>query len=109
MKFHRRSTESKKTGSWGIGVLAGKALHNLAEVSGIINPVLRAKDITDCRAGFIADPFGFLRGGHWYLFFEVFDIDSRRGVIGLASSSDGLHWQYEKIILREPFHLSYPQ
>jgi hypothetical protein len=31
-----------------------------------------------------------------------------RGVIGLATSTDGQRWHYERIVLDESFHLSYP-
>ena len=46
--------------------------------------------------------------GRWYLFFEVLNQDSDRGEIGLALSDDGIHWEYSRIVLVEPFHLSYP-
>jgi hypothetical protein len=42
------------------------------------------------------------------MFFEVYNRERLRGEIGLATSNDAIHWQYERIILREPFHLSYP-
>jgi hypothetical protein len=44
----------------------------------------------------------------WYMFFEVLNAKSRKGEIALARSDDGFSWKYEQIILREPFHLSYP-
>lgn len=46
--------------------------------------------------------------GRWYMFFEVMNQDSDRGEIGLSLSEDGFHWEYSQIVLREPFHLSYP-
>jgi hypothetical protein len=74
-----------------------------------VNPVLRACDVTDAEAEFVADPFLLWREGLWYMYFEVLLRESRRGVIGFASSKDGLAWQYERIALDEPFHLSYAQ
>jgi hypothetical protein len=47
-------------------------------------------------------------GDTWYMFFEVMNSLSRQGDIGCALSQDGLHWKYQKIVLDEPFHLSYP-
>ncbi len=44
----------------------------------------------------------------WWMFFEVFNGATARGEIGLASSRDGLVWEYGGLVLREPFHLSYP-
>ena len=41
--------------------------------------------------------------GRWYLFFEVMNQDSDRGEIGLALSDDGIHWEYSRIVLVEPF------
>src|SRR5262249_25037805 len=38
----------------------------------------------------------------------VMDWKTDRGVIGLATSRDGRKWTYQKVVLAEPFHLSYP-
>jgi hypothetical protein len=38
----------------------------------------------------------------------VLNRQSGRGEIGLATSNDGLRWSYQRIILAEPFHMSYP-
>jgi hypothetical protein len=70
------------------------------------NPVLTAADVTDTPARFVADPFLIRDQEKFYLFFEVLGVD--RGVIGLATSADGLRWRYERVVLEEPFHLSYP-
>ena len=34
--------------------------------------------------------------------------DTNNGEIGLATSLDGLHWNYEQIVLYETWHMSYP-
>lgn len=70
------------------------------------NPVLTAADVTDMPARFVADPFLIQERDTFYLFFEVLGVD--RGAIGLATSADGRRWRYERIVLEEPFHLSYP-
>ncbi|MEH7226820.1 hypothetical protein V7112_23775, partial [Bacillus sp. JJ1566] len=31
-----------------------------------------------------------------------------KGIIGLAISEDGQNWKYDKVVLKEEFHLSYP-
>jgi hypothetical protein len=72
------------------------------------NPVLTAADVTDIPADFIADPFMLKTNGLWYLFFEVLHAKRNKGEIGFATSQDGFQWQYQHIILREDFHLSYP-
>ena len=42
------------------------------------------------------------------MFFEVMNSQVGRGEIGLAVSQDAVRWTYRQIVLREPFHLSYP-
>jgi hypothetical protein len=74
----------------------------------ITNPVLTAMDVTDRDAAYVADPFLFHENGLWHMFLEVYDLQTSQGDIGLASSSDGFHWKYERIVLDETFHLSYP-
>lgn len=94
---------------FSIGIYAGDSPLQLAAAAGVINPVLTAKDVTDVAASFLADPFMMHEGGQWYMFFEVMNRRTKRGEIGLATSPDAFHWHYQRIVLREPFHLSYPQ
>jgi hypothetical protein len=77
------------------------------EPTGIINPVLTADDVTDRVAEYVADPFLFRENDIWYMFLEVQEINGH-GDIGLATSSDGLNWNYDRIVLDESFHVSYP-
>ena len=76
--------------------------------NGITNPVLTAEDVTDVEAEFVADPFMFHENDTWYMFFEVYNLDKGQGDIGLATSSDGLQWNYEQIVLSDDSHHSYP-
>jgi len=46
--------------------------------------------------------------GTWYMFFEVMNRQAGKGEIGLAVSQDARQWNYQQIVLRAPFHLSYP-
>ena len=48
------------------------------------------------------------KDGTWHMFFEVMNAETQKGQIGLATSEDGFAWRYERIVLGEPFHLSYP-
>jgi hypothetical protein len=64
--------------------------------------------VIDAPANFVADPFMVRTPDAWHLFFEVMNWKTRKGEIGLASSSDGLDWRYRQIVLAEAFHLSYP-
>lgn len=72
------------------------------------NPSLKASDVSDVPAAFIADPFMLYHDSKYYMFFEVLDKSLGRGIIGLASSENGEIWTYERIVLKENYHLSYP-
>lgn len=72
------------------------------------NPVLSRLDIADPPCNFVADPFLYRDGEQWWLFFELMRLNPLKGVIGVASSSDGLAWQYEGVVLEAPEQLSYP-
>ncbi len=80
----------------------------IADPSNIHNPVLSATDVTDVPARFVADPFLFQENGTFYLFFEVLNTKNNLGEIGVAKSSDAITWKYDRIVLKESFHLSYP-
>lgn len=87
---------------------------NITE-SGIVNPVLTAGDVDDLvGASFVADPFLFYENDMWYLFFEVARWDEpiyrghHFGRIGLATSYNGIDWDYDGIVIDEPVHKSYP-
>ncbi len=64
--------------------------------------------MTDMLARFVADPFMVRENSGWYMFFEVLNKPSDLGAIGLAASDDGINWLYQQIVLKAPFHLSYP-
>lgn len=75
---------------------------------GVYNPVLTAGDVTDMDARFVADPFVFFENGNWFMFFEALDNITNRGSIALATSTDGLHWTYDRTVLSAGWHASYP-
>jgi hypothetical protein len=93
---------------WAIAVYSGASPTELSPLAGAKNPILTAQDVTDVRADFVADPFMIRDNGIWYLFFELWNLDSDRGEIGVASSANAIDWTYQKMIIAEPFHLSYP-
>jgi glycosyltransferase involved in cell wall biosynthesis len=107
---HRRNRNTKniQTQEWSIGIYEGSCPFEFAPHPLARNPVLTRKDVTDCRALFVADPFMIRVSDKWFMFFEIWNDDRNRGDIGLATSSDGLTWKYEGIVLQETFHLSYP-
>lgn len=91
---------------WSIGIYTGDSPFELRPAAN--NPVLRHTDVTDTVAEFVADPFMLHHNGRWFMFFEVLNRETQRGVIALATSDDGFNWTYRRIVLEEPFHLSYP-
>ena len=93
--------------AWGIGIYRGASPLDLAPAGGL-NPVLTPAAVSDAPADLVADPFMLPTPAGWCLFFEVLDWESNRGRIWLATSPDGLRWEYRQIVLAEAFHLSYP-
>jgi len=94
--------------TWDIEIYRGSSPFALRNMDKAANPVLTAASVTDVSAEFIADPFLVREDTGWHMFFETLVRDTNKGVICLASSPDGLSWTYERTILEEPFHLSYP-
>lgn len=95
---------------WSIGVYAGPSPLELAPAPERANPVLTWREVTDAFAVAVADPFLLRLDGGWHMFFEVLVQQRRgtRGAIGHATSRDGFHWAYHRLVLKEPFHVSYP-
>jgi hypothetical protein len=93
---------------WSIGIYGGDSPFNLDALPGTNNPVLTRDHISDVSAAFVADPFMILVDNVWHMFFEVLNQKNKKGEIGLATSATGKVWVYRQIVLREPFHLSYP-
>lgn len=93
---------------WAIGVLSGSSPLAWTVSSEITNPVLNGRDVTDVDALYVADPFVLRVEGAYLMFFEILGRSDNKGRIGLARSTDGVTWTYDRVVLEEPFHLSYP-
>jgi hypothetical protein len=93
---------------WSIGVYQGPDPFHLSDPDEIDNPVFTARDVSDVNAAFVADPFMVEAEGKYYLFFEVMNLNTNTGDIGVALSDNGKEWTYSSIVVDEPFHLSYP-
>ncbi|MFZ0268188.1 glucosamine inositolphosphorylceramide transferase family protein [Caulobacter sp.] len=61
------------------------------------------------RLKFLADPFGVWRNGRLHLFVEAYDYRTRHGVIELIELGADFAPVRRAVVLREPWHLSYPQ
>jgi hypothetical protein len=104
----RNFPRMSRASEWSIGIYRGSSPFDLSDPRDIQNPVLTAAQVTDVKADFVADPFMIKEGTTWHMFFEVMNSLNGKGEIGLATNSDGRKWTYQNIVLREPFHLSYP-
>src|SRR4051812_45772920 len=102
-----KPNETISSPNWSIAMYSGNSPITLTP-SDTKNPVLRAKDVTDIPVEFIADPFMIKFQNEWYMYFEALNKLTNKGCIGLASSINGLEWEYRKIVIKESFHMSYP-
>lgn len=93
---------------YAIGIRSCSSLRDLAGDTTMTDPVLSASAVTDVLASFVSDPFVLLHKDKWFMFMEVFNRRRGCGEIGLAISDNGCKWSYQSVVLREPFHLSYP-
>jgi hypothetical protein len=98
------------TEEFSIGIFAGPSPTALAPRAGALAPVMTRQRVSDQLATFVADPFMVHVDGAWHMFFEVMNWrpGARKGEIAWATSADAARWQYQGIVLEEPFHLSYP-
>jgi hypothetical protein len=96
--------------TYSIGIYAAGPELRFAPAPGADNPVLTAASVTDTVATTVADPFMIRVDDTWHMFFEVVSWRgaAMKGEIGHATSPDGLRWTYQRIVLAEPFHLSFP-
>jgi hypothetical protein len=101
--------QEQRPRSWSVGIYTGTSPFSLVPAVGVENPVLRREDVTDMDASLVADPFMVHTDDGWFMFIEVKNRATHRGEISLATSDDGLRWTYRQSVLREPFHLSFPQ
>jgi hypothetical protein len=93
---------------WSIGIYTGESPVSLRPSPNVQNPVLTHAHVTDIAASFVADPFMVHENGIWYMFFEVLNAVTGLGEIGLATSPNATDWVYRQIVLKKPYHLSYP-
>src|SRR3989338_3957883 len=98
----------EKQHRWSIGVFESRDDFRFYPAKGVKQPVIDIQHVTDAKAKFVADPFIVREKGRWHLFFEMFDAITKKGRIALAESEDGKRWDYRRVVLEEPFHLSYP-
>ena len=94
--------------AWSIGIYTGPSPFQLSAPANISNPVLRAEDVTDLEVTILAHPFMVVTDSLYYLFFTAKNDVTKQGGIGLAQSKNGMDWKYRRIVIDEPYDLSYP-
>lgn len=107
-RAYKRAAKKRDTSQWSIGIISGAHPLALEQDAKHPNPRFTADNIPNEEISFVADPFLLEENGKWFLFFEMFDRETRLGEIGAATSDDALNWKFVGTVLEEPFHLSYP-
>lgn len=66
--------------------------------------------LKDKKCSGVADPFLIKEGNIFYLFFEYeYHKHLKRGAdLAYAISNDGISWEFKSLIIKEPFHQSFP-
>lgn len=98
----------KNGGPWSIGF--GSSANFPDRINLRKNTVYSLEKLKEynSKTEFLADPFFLKVKDTFYIFFEHKILNSI-AEIGLLSSTDGLNYEYRGTVLKEPFHLSYPQ
>jgi len=95
--------------TWSIGIYTGTSPFQLSDPPNVTNPVLTPADVTDFHVNIVAHPFMVVSGSRYYLFFTAKNAEAEEvSGIGLAESGNGTDWKYSRMVLKEPFVLSYP-
>ncbi len=103
-----QSLSQAKKGPWSIGIYTGVSPFSLKDSEEYSNPIIKAEDATDTEGIFAADPFLIENDGKYFIYFELLNRKTGQGDIAYAESQDLRNWDYKKIVIDEPFHLSYP-
>ena len=95
----------RRSDIWRIGLVSA----SIADVAagGLEHAAIRWLPVGPAFS-FLADPFGLWRNGCLHLFAEAYDYRTRHGVIELLQFNADLSLAERRIVLREPWHLSYP-
>jgi hypothetical protein len=99
----------QNSGPWSIGY--GNATKYPTEIPVASNKIYSLEKLRefDSKTRFLADPFFLKVKDTFYLFFEHQLTSNPKAAIGLMTSTDGIQYQYKGTVLKEDFHLSYPQ
>jgi len=105
---YRTPILKQHSGPWSIGFGKSTVFPDSIPVNKNVKYSLEQLKIYDDSTKFLADPFFLKVKDTFYLFFEHKKI-TRNAEIGLLTSIDGKNYSYKGTVLKEKFHLSYPQ
>lgn len=99
----------KDSGPWSIGYGFSKKYPDSIPISA--NKIYSYKNLNKVNDStqFTADPFFIKEKDTFYIFFEHKIKNIHPAKIGLLTSTDGINYNYKGTVLKEKFHLSYPQ
>jgi hypothetical protein len=89
--------------SWAIGIIR-EPVRNLLTW----NTPLQVQWLVPPDGRFFADPFLISKDDVHYIFFEDFNYHIERGHIGVIETRDWLNFSEPRMVLEQPYHLSYP-
>ncbi len=98
----------REKGGWSVGYGYSKSIEDSKNISN--NKVFSIEELKKFSdsTNFLADPFYIKEKDTFYLFFEH-QKSKPKAEIGLMVSTDGINYKYKGTVLKENFHLSYPQ
>jgi len=93
--------------TYSIDIYKGETPFDIKQINQ--TPIFTACNLKDIDASFVADPFLIKKDNIYFLFFEFLNRNTDKGEIGLATSKDLNKFNFDRVVLEEDFHLSYPQ
>ena len=100
---------NQQAGPWSIGYGESVTFPESFPIKNDLHYALDSLKKFDKYTSFMADPFFVKEKDTFYLFFEHQTNYKHGAVIGVMTSIDGKKYHYEGTVLKQPFHLSYPQ
>jgi hypothetical protein len=97
------------SGPWSLGYGFSKEYPDSISVSKNKIYSFENLNIDNDSTQFMADPFFVKEKDTFYIFFEHKIKNIHPAKIGLLTSKDGYNYNYKGTVLKEKFHLSYPQ
>lgn len=99
----------QNSGQWSIGFGESTTFPDSIPVGANTKYSLEQLKTYNDSTQFLADPFFIKVKDTFYLFFEHKKTKKDHAEIGLLTSIDGKKYTYQGTVLKEKFHLSYPQ